>query len=242
MVNFFIILILHIIGDFYLQTSKIAKCKSARLGDGCDECKSCKKNASFNIKYILLHSLLYVAPFTFLFLMTKWLNVVIILVGLLISHFVIDIISCCSNKKFKHSIVFIADQALHIVLLWGACILFDFNGAFAQYEFATKVVFSALAITVPSSVFINKMFYDLYPDSKEGKIFDVGSIIGMLERILVLIFAYFEGFAAIAIIITIKTWARSGDLQKSDVFRNKYLLGTLASLVLALTVFLVYKL
>ena len=242
MVNFFIILILHIIGDFYLQTSKIAKCKSARLGDGCDECKSCKKNASFNIKYILLHSLLYVAPFTFLFLMTKWLNVVIILVGLLISHFVIDIISCCSNKKFKHSIVFIADQALHIALLWGACILFDFNGAFAQYEFATKVVFSALAITIPSSVFINKMFYDLYPDSKEGKIFDVGSIIGMLERILVLIFAYFEGFAAIAIIITIKTWARSGDLQKSDVFRNKYLLGTLASLVLALTVFLVYKL
>ena len=41
MVNFFIILILHIIGDFYLQTSKIAKCKSASLGDGCDECKSC---------------------------------------------------------------------------------------------------------------------------------------------------------------------------------------------------------
>ena len=98
MVNFFIILILHIIGDFYLQTSKIAKCKSARLGDSCDQCKSCKKNASFNIKYILLHSLLYVAPFTFLFLMTKWLNVVIILVGLLISHFVIDIISCCLNK------------------------------------------------------------------------------------------------------------------------------------------------
>ena len=242
MVNFFIILILHIIGDFYLQTSKIAKCKSARLGDSCDECKSCKKNASFNIKYILLHSLLYVAPFAFLFLMTKWLNVVIILVGLLISHFVIDIISCCLNKKFKHSIVFIADQALHISLLWGAYILFDFNGAFAQYEFAIKVVFSVLAITIPSSVFINKIFHDLYPDSDEGKIFDVGSIIGMLERILALIFAYFEGFAAIAIIITIKTWARSGDLQKSDVFRNKYLLGTLASLVLALTVFLVYKL
>ena len=65
----------------------------------------------------------------------------LLLVGLLISHFVIDIISCCLNKKFKHSIVFIADQALHIALLWGAYILFDFNGAFAQYEFAIKVVF-----------------------------------------------------------------------------------------------------
>ena len=232
---------MHILGDFYLQTSKIAKCKSASLGDSCDECNSCKKNASFNIKYILFHTLLYAVPFAFLFLITKWLNVVIILVGLLISHFVIDITSCCLNKKFKHSIIFIVDQTLHIALLWGAYILFDFNCTFAQHEFAIKVILSVVAIIIPPSVFINKIFYDLYPDSNDGKIFDVGSIIGMLERILVLIFAYFEGFAAIAIIITIKTWARSNDLKDPE-FRNKYLLGTLASLVLALIVFLIYKL
>jgi hypothetical protein len=105
-----------------------------------------------------------------------------------------------------------------------------------------KFGLAVLAITVPSSVFINKVFYDLYPESGYGKIFDVGSVIGMFERILVLIFACFEDFAAIAIIITIKTWARSSDLKDSTEFRNKYLLGTLSSLVLALAVFLIYRL
>ena len=62
----------------------------------------------------------------------------------------------------------------------------------------------------------------------------------MFERALTLIFAYFGNFAAIAIIITVKTWARSNDL-KEPAFRNKYLLGTLASLVLALVTFLLYK-
>lgn len=64
----------------------------------------------------------------------------------------------------------------------------------------------------------------------------------LFERILVLIFACFEDFAAIAIIIAIKTWARSSDLKDSTEFRNKYLLGTLSSLVLALAVFLIYRL
>lgn len=241
MVNFFIILILHIVGDFYLQTSKIAKCKSANTGTSCKGCNSCKKNSRFNIKYIIIHTLLYVVPFAFLFFVTKWSNVLMIMAGLMASHFVVDIISCCLYKRFKHTIVFIVDQALHIAILFGAYILFDFNCVFAQYEFITKVVFAVLAITIPSSVFIDKIFYDLYPDSGEGKVFDVGSIIGIFERILVLIFAYFEDVTAIAIIITIKTWARSNDLKDTE-FRNKYLLGTLASLVLALVFFLMYKL
>ena len=46
----------------------------------------------------------------------------------------------------------------------------------------------------------------------------------------------------IAIIITVKTWARSGDLKEDKhSFRNKYLLGTLASLVLSMIAFLVFK-
>lgn len=72
------------------------------------------------------------------------------------------------------------------------------------------------------------------------KVFDVGSIIGILERFLVIIFAYFEDFAAIAIIITVKTWARTNDLKEPD-FRNKYLVGTLASMVLALVIFILAK-
>lgn len=241
MVIFIIFLILHLLGDFYLQTSKIAKCKSASLSANCDKCMSCKKDAFFNLKYLIIHALLYVIPFVFLFFMAKWTRVVIILVGLLISHFVVDIISCYLNKKFKHTLIYISDQALHIAILFGVYNLFEFNSCFSQYELLIKVAFAVLTITIPSSIFINKIFLDLFPKSGQGEIFEAGSIIGMLERILVLIFASFGDYAALAIIITIKTWARSGDLKNSDEFRDKYLLGTLASLVLALVVSLVFK-
>ena len=84
------------------------------------------------------------------------------------------------------------------------------------------------------------MFKDIYPQSKEMGMFDIGSIIGVMERMLTFIFACFESFPAIAIIITVKTWARTNDLKEPE-FRNKYLLGTLTSLVLALIIFIVYK-
>lgn len=53
MVNFLILLILHILGDFYLQTSKIAKCKSASIDVNCDKCKNCKKEAFLTSNILL---------------------------------------------------------------------------------------------------------------------------------------------------------------------------------------------
>ena len=132
------------------------------------------------------------------------------------------------------------EVAPEIIILFVAYELFEMNSCFLEYELFVKIAFAVLFLVVPSSVFINKLFQDLFPDGEQGKIFDVGSIIGMLERALVLIFACFNDFAAIAIIITVKTWARSGDLKEKE-FRNKYLLGTLASLVLALIAFLIIK-
>ena len=82
---------------------------------------------------------------------------------------------------------------------------------------------------------------DVFSDTVEAGLFDVGSIIGILERVLVVVFAYLGDLAVIAVIITVKTWARSKDLEDPS-FRNKYLLGTLASMVLAALVFMLYKL
>lgn len=241
MVNFMVLLILHFMGDFYLQSSKIAKCKNANVGERCNSCNSCKKNSLFNSKYLIIHTLLYLIPFLALFFITKCISAILIIIILSSSHYIIDTISCCLNKKFKQTPIFIADQILHICILFAINKLFDFNCAFLQYETVIKIILVSLFIILPSSIIVNKLFQDLFPNDEKGKIFDVGSIIGILERILVLIFACFGDFAAIAIIITVKTWARSGDLKGGNDFRNKYLLGTLASLVLALIAFLIYK-
>lgn len=241
MVSLMVLLILHFIGDFYLQSSKIAKCKNATVDECCNSCSSCKENALFNNKYLVIHTLLYLIPFLSLFFMIKWTSVILIAIILFFSHYICDTISCCLNKRFKQTPIFIADQIFHICILIAIYKLFEFNFSFLQYEIVIKIILASLFIIVPSSVFINKLFQDLFSENEKGRIFDVGSIIGILERILVLIFACFGDFAAIAIIITVKTWARSGDLKDGNNFRNKYLLGTLASLVLALIAFLIYK-
>ena len=71
MAKFLILLILHFIGDFYFQTSRIAKCKNANIGENCNSCKSCKTKALFNNKFVIVHTLLYAVPFLLLFSMTK---------------------------------------------------------------------------------------------------------------------------------------------------------------------------
>ena len=241
MVNLLILLIFHILGDFYLQTSKIAKCKNAYVEESCNTCNKCKKNSFVNNKFLLLHTFLYIVPFFLLFCTTKWTSALFIIAMLLFSHYAIDIVSCYLNKRIKQCFVFVFDQALHIAILLETYFLFEFDSTFFPYQTIIKIIFSVLLLAVPSSVFINKLFCDLFPQANQGKIFEVGSIIGMFERALAFIFACFGNFAAIAIIISIKTWARTNDLKDHE-FRNKFLLGTLASLVFSLIAFLIYNL
>ncbi len=145
------------------------------------------------------------------------------------------------QKKNKQTVVFIVDQALHvgIICLIPRFVTFSYNIDDCYYT-VLKVVFTCLMLIMPCSIMINKLFKDIYPQSNEMGMFDMGSMIGVMERLLTFIFACFESFPAIAIIITVKTWARTNDLKEPE-FRNKYLLGTLTSLVLALAIFIVYK-
>ena len=48
-------MILHLMGDFYLQTEKVAKCKNAKIDIDCQDCIKCKKKSFLNFKYILIH-------------------------------------------------------------------------------------------------------------------------------------------------------------------------------------------
>ncbi|MBE6812122.1 MAG: DUF3307 domain-containing protein [Ruminococcaceae bacterium] len=241
MVNFIILIILHLLGDFYLQTAKIAKCKNAKIDNDCNNCKKCKDKSKLNKQYMFIHMLLYTLPFVFLFFMTGWKSALLAIIGIIVSHGIIDSIACFFNKRTKQTLVFIIDQFLHTSILFLIYKMVEFNSIFDKYGLIVKSVLTVLLLMIPCSIFINKIFEDLYPETKNKGLFDVGSIIGILERFLVIIFAYFENFPAIAIIITVKTWARTNDLKEPE-FRNKYLLGTLASLVLALCSYIIFKL
>lgn len=201
MVNFVILIILHLLGDFYFQTSRIARCKNAKVGLECNGCTQCKDGSKLNYKYIFIHIIIYNIPFIMLFFMADWVNALIIIAILFASHGIIDVLSCFFNKRTKQTIVFIIDQILHVGVLFLISKLFVLYALFDEYSIAVRTVFTVLTLIVPCSVLINKLFEDLYPETIDVKVFDVGSIIGILERFLVIIFAYFEDFAAIAIII-----------------------------------------
>ena len=241
MVNFLVLIILHLLGDFYLQTTKVARCKNARIDSMCGKCKKCKSTSWINWKYLMIHSLLYVVPFVVMFFRMKPIYAIMVILGLFATHILIDACACYFNKKIKQTIVFIVDQVLHMGILISITPFITSVHCANNYLDVLKIIFLCLALVMPCSVIINKLFIDIYPTTEEMGIFDVGSMIGIMERILTVIFAYFGNFPAIAIIITVKTWARTNDLKEPE-FRNKYLLGTLTSLVLALLIFIVYEL
>ena len=136
MANFLILLILHFIGDFYFQTSRIAKCKNANISENCNSCNSCKAKALFNNKFVIIHTLLYAVPFLFLFLMTKWTNAMIIIAAVLVSHYIIDLVACCLNKKLKQTLVFVI---LHRQLLFILSIMALISAISSSLKFCLEV-------------------------------------------------------------------------------------------------------
>ena len=99
----------------------------------------------------------------------------------------IDLFSCFLNKKFKQTLVLIGDQILHIGVLFFAYKTTTFYPTFDGYIFASKTILTVLLLMVPCSIFISKLFEDMYSESAYKGAFDVGSVIGVFERFLVMI-------------------------------------------------------
>lgn len=114
---------------------------------------------------------------------------------------------------------------------------FDFNlNIILGHESIIYGLTIILFLIKPSIVIVGHIFNDVFEgeDIKDDGKFDVGAIIGVFERIIILVLSIFNAITAVAIIITVKTWARSNDIKTKEGFGNKYLVGTLVSISLAL--------
>ena len=134
-------------------------------------------------------------------------------------------------------------------------------------EFSTIVPYILLftILTFPSSVFVKKLLEMLYngnlkicedEDKKKtqrGKgtskkqksefVYEcpnVGSMIGMLERVITSILLLCNQYSAIGLVLTAKSIARFKQLEDKD-FAEKYLIGTLSSLLISLGTTLIVK-
>lgn len=236
----YILLIAHFLADFTFQTTKLAQ----------------KKLNHF--KYLINHAIIYavvflVAIFPFVKI-TKALLPYIIIVS---SHFLVDLIRRSIDKRLRSKAyifaTFIVDQLLHVLILailyhtldLGAktTVLYQY---IQQWSYFTSFIIYSLTFIIlwdPAAVFINKLFlYMIDVDAciQEDNGPQIGRIIGKLERMIISILVISNQFGAIGFVLTAKSIARYKQLEDRN-FAEKYLVGTLASVLIAFITTIVLK-
>lgn len=246
------LMIAHLLADFSFQTDKLAE----------------KKQKEFTA--LLKHGLIYTVTMLVALLLTvqttkMWLPFLL----LAASHFMIDYIRVQVQKtKFgsRNEIwLLIADQLLHTVAIFMVVACFGLRAnpsALARWAVsqltephASRLMRYLLLLVLlldPASVFIKQLFADIETKkqtkqqhndiilatmAKEAR---AGQVIGKLERLLVATLVITNQLSAIGFVMTAKSLARYKQLEEKD-FAERYLVGTLASVAIAVIAALLLK-
>lgn len=235
----------HILADFYIQTEKIAK----------------KKEKS--IVWVLFHCICYwgvMAAIVLPVLSIKSFPVVTAASGL---HCIIDIVKYIyvsykiKNDRYTETLdrnVFFTDQILHSLCIagisyWLAANHIMFNtdriviNIFKTADISAKRfiywLFALLLINKPANIALTKLLGKYRPEDEDKDLKSdkqAGKFIGTLERIIMLIFLSIGQYSAIGLVLTAKSIARHDRISKDKNFAEYYLIGTLASTLIALVV------
>lgn len=206
----------HLIGDFWLQPESWVANK--------------KENGIKSSKMLLHVVIVSILSFLFTFRLNLWWFVPVIFV----THLLIDFF----KTKLKDNIVaFLADQLSHVLVLW----MLAWKGTDAGIQ-QNAVVFWVYAcgfilITNPIGIFIGKFLNVIIPGKNTLARTDVSGWIGILERILTLIFITAGQFSGIGFLIAAKSVFRFNEAKEDGNKKAEYfLLGTLVSFTLAIIV------
>lgn len=248
-----VLLILHVMGDFYLQTEKIAH------------------NKKTSYRGVIIHAIQYGIPYLLALIFVKF-NILILFCFMLsvLAHYVVDSLKYWLNRKSicrcfftRPAIVFAADQLLHIVLLIFIAMIYvksNFPGEQVYFYgvwndlllvikllpvLAIKWLLLALIILKPANIIFGLFFSNFKPEdegARDEKQQRAGAIIGSLERILIVFFLSINQFSALGFILTAKSIARYDAIAKDRKFAEYYLIGTLVSVVFSVAAYtLVFK-
>lgn len=236
-------LISHLIGDFFFQPVNLVEKK---------------KNS---IKGLIFHTLIYTLIVTFVLLLfgNIW-EIIFWSILVFVSHFVIDyfrvkVTKKCNNNTFSFW-SFVVDQVIHIILIVIISLIIKsnlnlignviYNISFLKEIGFNKIINYILAFLIvltPSSVFIKHFFNYLF-NKKEicenNESDNVGALIGMLERVVILLLGALGLYGSIVLVLTAKSLARFKQLEDKE-FAEKYLVGTLCSLIIAILALLIIK-
>ena len=237
---FTILLIGHLMGDFYFQTQSMVERKNQEL------------------RVMFLHGLIYfaaIAPPFILFSMTLSVWGFIMLAPLL--HIIIDYKKgwLCRKPFFekRQGFIFVADQCTHILILALVAYYYTTNNSVAYSMIGShlgkiytilipklsihklvRLVCLFLFLGKPANIVVRQIIAIVDTNEKSDLDRDQkGRIIGILERYLAVILIIMGQYAAVGFAFTAKSVTRFDRISKDQDFAEQYLIGTMSSLLLA---------
>lgn len=222
------LLIAHLIGDFFLQTGALVRQKEQR-----------KWMSGFLYVHVLLH-------FILMMLLTADLQFWKFALGITILHLLMDGLKLQFQTSDNRRNWFIGDQVFHVVVIVLAWALYQhrsFDAAFLSDPRVLAITLAFLFIMKPASFIIKVVISRWTPRATPGKIQtevesleNAGQLIGIMERLLILIFILLNRWEGIGFLLGAKSIFRFGDLTEAkDTRLTEYvLIGTLLSFILAI--------
>lgn len=224
---FLCLVLAHLIADFLLQTNKICKNKAEK-----------RWRSLFHYGHsVVVFGLSWLVTWDVRF---WWCA---LLIG--VSHFGVDMWKSYREECLKW---FSVDQILHIAVLVGVAWLWSANYEwYMPLEVKTAylaMVVAALVCWKPSNIFIKLMLkhYSVKMPEEEASGFNVGALIGTIERWLILIFVCMQRYEALGLLIAAKSIIRYSDKQttKTEYVLAGTLLSIFSAVIMGLLVCLTY--
>lgn len=232
---FAVLLIGHVLGDFYLQTNSVAQRKDSQP------------------RYFAMHILIYTAcmGITLIAAVPYSAKLLCLWLASSLMHFIIDLIKKVVKKQITNDTIglylnnhsLIIDQLLHIAALiavwylWGSTLAvrpFVGQDIAAYPDKPILILLCFLCILRPVGILIGKgelwdfKKHNVHPITSAQ---NAGRMIGYLERTIVMFFLMYQQFGAIAFILTAKSVARFKEIESNKEMAEYYLIGTLLSVV-----------
>ncbi len=222
------LLLAHLLTDFILQPSAWIESRN-------------KKHFASGKLY--LHGFVTALAAWILIGWSYWLVALVIL----ITHILID---GWKSYQERNVVYFLADQLMHLIIIF-ACWYFTFirwanvqqgwsrlNGNEHFWLIVTATVF----LTMPTGILIGQLtknWRDQIPDSEN--LASAGKWIGMVERIIILIFVMQNQYSAIGLLIAAKGIIRFNEKDRQEIKTEYLVIGTLLSMGIAIVTGLLIK-
>lgn len=241
---FTVLLCVHLLGDFYFQTQKMAHRKQRQFF------------------WTICHCLIYGAGSWFLFFLFLPGMKIRYILAFVLAHAVTDMAKYAVCRLFRDRCrltesprgrrnVFMFDQAVHLITLLGISYWMRQLDISSLYRDGLGVLFDSFGISEltflkwaamlllvhkPVNILIANILSWYKPSDKkdtEGTDRNAGRMIGTLERIIMVTFISIGQYSAVGLVLTAKSIARYDRISKDQVFAEYYLLGTLLSTICA---------